>query len=358
MNTSKKLNNITAISLVIILALTALIATCIVFSGCTVKDSNAPNSSSSVTDGNGNVLDSDKVYDMPEQINFTAAALAANPFGVFIKISATVMPSSAPNKNVDWSVEWAGLNSENVREFITVTPDSDGATSATISCFKAFSTPIAVKVTTREGGFEAVCICTFESQAQSIDVMSSFRNDGERYLIGTSSNGTFTFSLKNVFGNTANYNLSYDYGVEGSLYLGKLTTNTSAKTYAWSEVSLQSLSQYKDKFITSISFENNVLTISTGINDFKTFRSEGYYDNWGGGSYKNLYVGNHGMIANSTSNGADVSSEIAYNSSHVNDCYLWITVTDSVSNLSVKLKLYYSDSVVSGVSLSQSTIKI
>lgn len=358
MNRINNLKYITAISVVVMLALAALTVACFAFAGCELKDNTTTPNIGDVTDGDGNVLSGDKVYDMPSQLNFTAAALAANPAGVSIRISASVIPSSAPNKNVDWSVAWAGSNSGNVNEYITVTADSDGSTNATVTCYKAFSTPIAVKVITREGGFEAACICSFESIAQSIDVTSSFRKDGEKYLIGTSSSGTFTFSLKNVFGDTANYNLSYTYGVEGSLYLGKLTTNVSAKTYSWSDVSLQGLSQYKEKFITSIALNANEISINTGLHNFKTFRTAGTYDNWGGGKYENLYVGDHGMIANSTSAGANVTTEKSYNASHVESCYLWITVNDSVSKKSITLKLYFSDTVVSGVSLSQSTIKI
>ena len=77
-----KINNlkyIAAISIVIILAIATLAIACI---GCT--DSDLPNSSFNITDGDGNVLSGDKVYDMPSQLNFTAAALAANPAGVSI----------------------------------------------------------------------------------------------------------------------------------------------------------------------------------------------------------------------------------------------------------------------------------
>lgn len=82
---------------------------------------------------------------------------------------ATVSPSSASDKSVDWSVLWSqsqldhtSRTSEPVTDYITVTPSSDGSTTATVECHKAFSgDDIWVVVTSRVGGFSATCTVTY-----------------------------------------------------------------------------------------------------------------------------------------------------------------------------------------------------
>ena len=62
-------------------------------------------------------------------------------------LTATITPSYAVNKTVDWSVafvnpssSWA--NGKTVTDYVTVTPTSDGALTATVSCLQAFGEQI------------------------------------------------------------------------------------------------------------------------------------------------------------------------------------------------------------------------
>ena len=119
-----------------------------------------------VTDGEGNAMDEDTIYPMPEKMSFSAAAFAqplaqfgepsgttvTSPQSVDVRIEAYVYPESAANKAVDFSVAWGNApthGSEQVSNYLTVTPDSDGSTMATVSCKKSFGDDtIVITVTT------------------------------------------------------------------------------------------------------------------------------------------------------------------------------------------------------------------
>ena len=77
-------------------------------------------------------------------------------------LTATVIPDTAKNKLVDWSVAWSdSSNTTPVTNYVTVTPASNGSTTATVTCKAAFSGTIIVTVTTRESGYKADCVVSF-----------------------------------------------------------------------------------------------------------------------------------------------------------------------------------------------------
>ena len=82
-------------------------------------------------------------------------------------LTATVTPSHAMNKEVDWSVafvdpETAWAKGKTVTDYVTVTPESDGALTATVECLQAFAAEIKVTVTSREDpSITAECVCDY-----------------------------------------------------------------------------------------------------------------------------------------------------------------------------------------------------
>ena len=69
-------------------------------------------------------------------------------------ITASFQPADTTNKTVDWSVafknassSWA--NGKSVSDYVTVTPSSDGALTATITCKKAFGEQIILTCSSR-----------------------------------------------------------------------------------------------------------------------------------------------------------------------------------------------------------------
>lgn len=81
-------------------------------------------------------------------------------------LTATITPENADNKAVDWTVafvnpasEWA--TGKTVTDYVTVTPESDGALKATVKCLKAFGEQIKVLVKSRENS-EISAECTVD----------------------------------------------------------------------------------------------------------------------------------------------------------------------------------------------------
>ena len=72
-------------------------------------------------------------------------------------LTATIIPASAANKKVDWTVAWAHSgNKSKVTDYVTVIPKSNGSTTATVTCRQAFSGNIIITVTTR---YKHCCCC-------------------------------------------------------------------------------------------------------------------------------------------------------------------------------------------------------
>ena len=85
-------------------------------------------------------------------------------------LTATVEPNYAANKAVDWSVAFVNASSEwatgkTVTDYVTVTPESDGALKATVKCLKAFGEQIKVTVTSRDNAdASASCLVDYKQK--------------------------------------------------------------------------------------------------------------------------------------------------------------------------------------------------
>ena len=70
-------------------------------------------------------------------------------------LTATITPSNATNKALDWSVSFVNPESEwasgkTVTDYVTVTPTADGALTASVACLKDFGEQIKVIATSRD----------------------------------------------------------------------------------------------------------------------------------------------------------------------------------------------------------------
>ena len=106
-----------------------------------------------VVDGDGNELDSDGVNPLPTSMTFSSALNLAGE-ATSVTVTAIIRPLEAINKQVDWSVEWKNASSawatgKNVTDYVTVTPKSDGAATATIACKQSFSEQIILTCSSR-----------------------------------------------------------------------------------------------------------------------------------------------------------------------------------------------------------------
>lgn len=119
-----------------------------------------------VTDGEGNPMESGKVYAMPANMVFAATAAEPSDAKDGITLKATIDPDTAANQNVDWSVSFVNPSSswasgKTITDYVTVTPTSDGALTATVQCLKAFGEQIKITVTSRANEY-ATAECTVD----------------------------------------------------------------------------------------------------------------------------------------------------------------------------------------------------
>lgn len=334
-----------------------------------------------IVDGEGNAMDEDIVYPMPEKMSFSAAAFAqplaqfgepsgttvTSPQSVDVRIEAYVYPESAANKEVDFSVAWGNApthGSEQVSNYLTVAPDSDGSTTATVSCKKSFGDDtIIITVTTREGGYTATCTVTFTGIASGIEITSSTATKkstserGEYYELGTSKTYTFNIGLTNAFNDAAG-NLSVtEIGGEGNMYFGNGSYNDGGYIN-FTDMVQKSIGEFADDFITSATISGNTLTVKTGSKIL-----ENYYSSYGPDEYfiTDIYYDRYVVEMNddwSIKDSSDTfrNQNAKSNAQNIGSCYFYVTVKDSISGLTETVRLWLVSSV-NGVSLSQTELE-
>ena len=86
-------------------------------------------------------------------------------------LTATVLPESAENKEVDWTVNWEDTSREEiVSSYVMLTTNGDGGNVATVTCLKPFTGNIVIEVITREGNFTARCVCKYVGIPSNMEV--------------------------------------------------------------------------------------------------------------------------------------------------------------------------------------------
>ena len=332
-----------------------------------------------VMDGQGNAMDEDIVYPLPEKMSFSAASFVeplaqfGEPTGtvtteqsVDVRIQAYVTPEDAANKEVDFSVAWGNApthGSEPVTNYLTVTPDSDGSTMATVSCKKAFGDDtIIITVTTREGGYTATCTVTFTGIASGIEITSSTAakkstsERGEYYELGTSKTYTFDIGLTNAFDDAASDLTVTEIGGEGNMYFGSRYSNDGGY-YNYQDVYQKSIGELADKFITSATISGTTLTVKTGSSVLENYYSEYAYDEYDYYYAKDAFLvelDDYWNIKGPSDTFYNDNSK--YNAQNIGSCYFYVTVKDNVSGLSETVRLWLVSSV-SGVSLSETELE-
>ena len=124
-------------------------------------------------------------------------------------LTATVEPDYEGEKTFDWSVifqsdssSWA--NGKTVTDYVTVTPTSDGANTATVECKQAFGEKIIVTCTSRDyAGLLATCTVDYAQRITGMDVTLEGSRTGNREIpAGEEVVINFTY-----YGGTSSYNV-------------------------------------------------------------------------------------------------------------------------------------------------------
>lgn len=253
-------------------------------------------------------------------------------------LTATVTPENAENKTVDWSIYWADdapLKDKDISEYLTLTPTADGALTATVTCKKSFRGSVAyIKVTTRVGGYEALCSVTFTGIPSSLNVDTAAlktTSDGQKYLIANTSSG-FAVNLANVFGDIdESYYDKITVTVEGvgSFNAQELLIARGKETWQGA-TKIITVDSIKDKFVT-VNYQAKNITIQT-----KNV-IENYYSNVTGSTYATTFQDRF--------------------KSWVNDEVGYFNITVSCAELNLQQVFSFRiTSSINGVGLSQSTI--
>ena len=124
-------------------------------------------------------------------------------------LTASVEPDYAGEKTFDWSIKfedgsssWA--NGKSVTDYVTVTPASDGADTATVECKQAFGERILVTCTSRDyTGLSATCTVDYAQRITGMDVMLEGSRTGDVAIPeGEEVSINFTY-----YGGTSSYNV-------------------------------------------------------------------------------------------------------------------------------------------------------
>lgn len=319
-----------------------------------------------VMDGYGNAMDTETLYRMPESMTFTSAALTSEQ-GAQVRIEAYVYPENAANREVDYTVKWPAApehGSEEVTDYLTVTPESDGSRIASVVCKKAFDDDtILITATTRDGGFTATCTVRFVGIAEGMAITSSDAEKtssaerGEYYVLGTNKTYTFDVVLSNLFDDVQS-EPSVEVSGAGALYFGNGSYNDGGYLN-YTNVVQRELSELADKFITSAELSGTILTVKTGSQVV-----ENYYSSWGPDEdyvteiFYDRYVVEvrDDTMGFKTAGDTFNNQNAKYNAENIGSCYFTLTVKDEVSGLSQSIRLWLVSSV-NGIALSAKTME-
>ncbi len=265
------------------------------------------------------------------KLNMSEASPQSSPNSVNKTITATVLPAAAENKLVDWSVEWAdSANTKNVSEYVTVTPTSNGSTTATVSCYKAFTGEIVVTVTTRESGYQAFCNVKFVGIPSTISVTGGVApTSANRYDLAIGKSFTYDIASANIFNNVGSEYKTITASLTGvgSFKTGYMEQYVSSGNKKWYENNIKTvtLDSLKDEFI-GISLAGSKLTVTTKK------------------SIESYYTERERLDGGRTYGYSDMFKE------YVSECYFKITLTETKSGVKKDMLIYFDEDAVVGVS--------
>ena len=252
------------------------------------------------------------------------------------KIQAIIEPGTAKNASVDWSVEWGEKQNGAVTDYLTVTPDSDGSLSATVTCKQPFTGEIVVVCVTRQGGYVATCTVTYAGQPTEITLTGSTQETDGAYRFGIGNTYEYTEEMSNPFGGVGETfnDIAVSVTGVGQVILGYMEHFKAQDKDKWYDASDETVEydSLKDALI-SASYANGKLTIKTlsAVEDF--YRGTGRMD----GGRTIFYEGKF--------------------RSYVTDCYFNVTLTERNSGCSKTIKVVYDPGVVTGVNMSRNEME-
>ena len=173
---------VTIISVALAICLTFALSISLVFCD---RMANTPEPETNLgQDGSANVGDENRGDEGSEthavMLAMSAYTMNRETKTVSRTLTATVLPEDAPDRSVDWTLEWCVpvYDGADISDYLTIEPESDGALSATVTAYQGFEGGSAyVTCTTRVGGYSAQCLITYDGAPESL----VFVLDGTEY---------------------------------------------------------------------------------------------------------------------------------------------------------------------------------
>lgn len=281
---------------------------------------------------------------------FAGAAVQAANGTVSKTLTATVLPADAPDKSVDWSIKWASdaaLKDKTLSDYITITPASDGALTATVTCKKSFRGSVAIAtVTTRSGGYTASCIIEYEGVPSSMTVADSPHGTisvtgvGDvraiKKVYGTDGTTKFAIKLDNVFGDVGDsyYNQYVLSGVTsfGQVVLDTMSEGRNGSSFTGKNEKTINLSTIQSQLVdATCDGKNIIITVKKEITS--------YYESMKASSSGATYSGHYKQVALKDGKAP----------------YFEVTLTNTFLNKSATVKFWFAVDVTS-VSLSSTSL--
>lgn len=191
-------------------------------------------------------------------------------------ITATVYPTDAKNKAIDWKLEWLNeTNETDISECLTLAPESDGSLTATLTCYKPFTGEALITATSREGNVFDTCRAVYVGLPDSLDIQpqgfsATSGTIGSYYELGVRNSYTFNMLPSNIFNQVgANCNYTYSVSAVGSIKVQDVIYRGTSDTYEWKDgtenlvniSSITTVSKYEPS-VFDCSISGNKLTVT------------------------------------------------------------------------------------------------
>ena len=221
-----------------------------------------------------------------EEISLMSARIAAADYSEYgvsplaesaQTVTATVTPSDALNKKVDWSIAWANASSswaksKTVTDYVTLTPTSDGAVTATLECLQPFGEQIIVTATSRDNSSaKGTCTVDYSQRYLGTETYISF-NNSQYYQIGTVSTSMDSASTVNLPNKAqTGYNTNTTYSPKNKMAYGVCLSDTYSLPLEDGAISFKYYIKMNPAFASALKSENTMFTDSNLAVDWELF---------------------------------------------------------------------------------------
>lgn len=185
-----------------------------------------------------------------------------------VKLTATVTPAEATYPQVDWTVAFASssgwASGKNVTDYVTITPASDGALTATAECKQPFGEQVVITVTSRtNANAYASCTCNYVKRVDSMTV-KLMKGGSNTTTIALGDGLTYTASAQpNYTAGTITPQVSVTYVLDlnGNYWSKGNTSNTAGFMYGVNV----STYQFSSTFVSSQDLIYELITLNGGM---------------------------------------------------------------------------------------------